>query len=245
MNATPPSSGPMRSETPEPPGTLMDKLQAVKFEWVEDTNRWIIPAPWLERLVSIRNVRTELTRIFSSSPLSKDNLQSYTSAICMGGRKKLFAILIYGWGEMSGYCKTILDLVDDGITDSQLPFERIHLTGKESGSWHSQNSYKLCIKGHAKCKTSDHGCVVKALQNWSQKDIDDFFRIQWMVLAPVFRVSGDDITHFDLDHRMLLPFTEDKEGDGPIPGGYSEVWQIQICDGHQNFYTPFNTEVKF
>ena len=98
MNLTLIPSGSRRSETPETPGLLMEKLQRAQFEWVEDSNQWIIPNNSLERLVNHQNVHAELIRMPSSRSMSTDDLQRYTKDIC-GTRKKLFAILIWG-GEI-------------------------------------------------------------------------------------------------------------------------------------------------
>ena len=229
------SSGPSRSETPDSPGpkTLVAELQAVHFEWGE--NQWIIPNSSLDALLTYSNVSAELRRI-SSSSLDNEKLKYYTSEICRA-RRKLFAILVYGWGESSESgrcCKTVLDLVHEGVTDADLPFDRNKSTGIVRGNDRNGNTFKLCFQGHAECKSSDHRCLVEALEHWPKKGIIDFSRLQWTVLAPVLEKTGDEIPHFDLDRRMLLPFREDHETDNPIHGGYSEVWRVRICAGHQN-----------
>lgn len=230
------------SESPEAPETLMEKLQAVQFEWVEDSNQWIIPNNKLERLINFQNVSAELVRISSSSPIPRDDLKHYAREICQT-RKKLFAILICGWGERNKCCKTILGLVDEGIKDSDLPFDRVHLADSSPRNRHSRRPYKLCIRGHTNCTGSRHRCIIKALQDWPQKEIDDFSRDQWMVLSPVFRRDGDQIPHYDFDDRTLMPFKKDYERTDLLTGGYSEVWPVRICSGHQSLYKSLDNKV--
>lgn len=180
----------------------------------------------------------------SRVPLEKDSLEFYASEICRA-RKRLFAILLCGWGARSKCCKTILELVKEGVTDADLPFERVHLTESESSRRDARRSYKLCVKGgHAKCTSSNHRCVVRALQDWPQPEIDNFSRDQWMVLSPVFDKVAGQIRHYDFDDRILLPFKEDYRGTQLLQGGYSEVWPVRICAGHQMIYQSPNPQVS-
>lgn len=250
MSLTLTSSGSRRSETPETPETprlLMEKLQRVQFEWVEDSNQWIIPNNSLERLVNPQNVHAELIRMATSRSMSTDELQRYTRDICRT-RKKLFAILICGWGDRSIWYKTVLDLVDEGITDSDLPFDRVHLTDSSSTNRHTRRAYKLCVKGHGKCSAtsaSSHRCLVRALYDWPQGEIDNFSRHQWMVLSPVFRKQAGQIRHYEFEETTLMPFTEDFERtDRLLTGGYSDVWPVRICAGHQDIYSSPDFEVS-
>ena len=197
----------------------MEQLQAVQFEWVEGSNRWIIPIDSLNSLVNTESVRAELLRI-SRDPIDNDRLGFYTREICQA-RKKLFATLLCGWGRRSKCSRTILGLVDEEVTDSDLPFERFHLVEGPSANRYARRPYKLCIKGgHFKCTSTNHRCVVKTLQSWEQREIDDFTRDQWMVLSPVFEKIAGQIQHYELDDRILMPFKEDYQRTQLLQGGY-------------------------
>ena len=180
----------------------------------------------------------------SSRSMSTDELQRYTRDIC-STNKKLFAILICWWGDRSKWYKTILDLVDEGITDSDLPFDRV--TNSSSTGRHTRRAYKLCVKGHGKCSAtsaSSHHCLVKALYDWQQREIDDFSRLQWAALSPVFRKSAGQIPHYEFELETLMPFTEDYERTQTLARGYSDVWPIRICAGHQELYKPLDLQVS-
>ncbi|KAI0410721.1 hypothetical protein F5X98DRAFT_384963 [Xylaria grammica] len=95
--------------------------------------------------------------------------------------KKIFAILGFVGTEAR-----IRDLFKDGLLDEHLPLERIE---------DAEQSELL----RSRCQ----GREFKSFSKWGKRDIDDFLRYQWLVLAPVFTTRGENI-HIDGDTPLPL-----------------------------------------
>jgi serine/threonine protein kinase len=115
--------------------------------------------------------------------------------------RKLFAILVYlGKGSL------ITAFLDEHITDSDLPLEvPLALVGQEN-----------------------QGMLSKVFANRRSRDINDFCRVQWYFLAPIFDRLHE---HYELDDNMVLPFIKNEESSAQ-QGGYSEVWEVKIHPAH-------------
>lgn len=76
-----------------------------------------------------------------------------------------------------------------------------------------------------------------------KSDAEDFYRRQWVVLAPTFITSEDNpVPHHTLQSKEVLPFySSHQNGRG---GSYGEVSYVEICADHHNlavslpYYTP-------
>jgi hypothetical protein len=220
----------------------MERIQGALFEWPEYSNQFILPNPSLEALINFQSVSAELLRMPSSDPLTRVDLHRYANAIC-NSNKKLFAILIFEYGDEAKWFKTMLGLIDEGITDSDLPFDRVYTIESESKKPDPRRPYKLSVRSHTLCTPNNHSCVIKTFKTWSRRELDTFSRDQWMVLSPVFRKAPGQIPHYKLGDRTLLPFIEDRERTQLLTGGYSDVWPVRICEGHQYLYQSPYVEV--
>jgi hypothetical protein len=121
--------------------------------------------------------------------------------------KRLFAILVYidqAWG--------VKELLNRGFTDEDLPLEQ-----------------------HEKELRSAHD-TTKALNTngfWEERIVDDFLVKQWMVLAPVFSLSGK---HMMLNQEFPLPFSELEEA----APGRNVVYKAKIDPSHQEGFEVSN-----
>jgi serine/threonine protein kinase len=115
--------------------------------------------------------------------------------------RKLFAILVYlEKGSL------ITAFLDENITDSDLPLEApLARVGQEN-----------------------RGRLSKVFANRPSRDINDFCRVQWYLLAPIFNRLHE---HYELDDNVVLPFIENGESSAQ-QGGYSEVWEVKIHPAH-------------
>jgi hypothetical protein len=220
--------------------SLSSQLQDRKIEWPDEENTHFIPINAMEELVTCANVREELEVIYPET-MDEETLDSYANSIC-SSRMKLFTILLCGSGLRRVW---IRDFVDKGITDSDLPFERYFLQEEEPRNQTTRKRpFRLCSKRHA--ESDSHPCAVTVMQNWPQREIGDFCRDQWMVQSPVFRRTPGGIPHYELDNRIVMPFEEDYESDKTAfrTGGYSDVWPVRICAGHQDLYRSSDQQVS-
>ena len=205
------------------------KLLGEREEWPPGQSRHFIPINKIYELVNEENVQKELESEYPT--LARRDLENYTKLICASSRK-LFAILICG--SPQDY-DTIRPILDENITDADLPFERI--ATKETDHPNSYNhSYTLGI--HRYCKRDNHeGCTIRALSSWQPLDIAELGGRQYSFLAPVFNSGPGEIALLDLNTGSIMPFTEDLETDTRYhkTGGYSEVWPVRIHPAHHNF----------
>ena len=152
----------------------------------------------------------------------------YAESICSNSRK-VFAILV-GIGKSKSICA----FVRENIADKDLPLVRFysepHISTRRNG-----HPYTLRTKGSPEK-------AIEAMADWSDRDIRNFCREQWWVLAPVF----DEMKHYELDDSCVLPFIEDHEGehDQTKSGGYSQVWGVRIHPAHQHLYKSANPSVS-
>ena len=129
--------------------------------------------------------------------------------------------------------KIIKKLIDENISDTDLPFSRIHAHSTNTGSSNSQivasSAYTL---GRSSCPCDRHKeCGIKAFSKWKRIDIQDLDRDQWITLAPVF----ENLAHYNFGDNVILPFTDDRQRfpEEIKMGGYSEVWATRIHPAHQ------------
>ena len=181
-------------------------------------------------------VRDELRKLFPAREEEQRVLKD-TRYICASA-KKIFSILLYGFGDSKERLRDIRKFVDELICDSDLPFTRVPREEKEPGSY-KRAGYWLCTNGHEKKCPGKHNvkCSIQAMTSWTTRSLDLFFTTQWMLLVPVFRKIDGDIPHQDFDKNVIMPYVEDFEGDAII-GGFSKVWKVKIHPEHQDLYGP-------
>jgi hypothetical protein len=210
----------MKALTPvqdSPISTLAEALRNARMESPAEQGLFWIPNNELERMITLEATKAELQRtLVYENPRDCENMAS--SIVYQ--EKKLFAILV--WLDRLACIQTLLD---EGLTDEDLPLSRIDTTDNVHGSLSfNYSQVRTCS-----------GLPVKALRFWESHAIEEFLRIQWMFLAPVFNF-GEEIKHYDLDDNCVLPFIEDEEKTNAKSGGYSDVWGVRIHPAHQNLY---------
>jgi hypothetical protein len=209
----------MKALTPvqdSPISTLAEALRHARVESPAEQGIFFIPNNELERMITQENIKTELQRILVYE--NPRDCEKTASSIVHQARK-IFATLV-----LLGRPAFIQPLLDEGLTDEHLPLSRIETTDNVHGSLRFNYSLRTCS-----------GRPVKALRIWESHAIEEFLRVQWMFLAPVFDF-GEEIKHYDLPDNCVLPFIEDEERTNAKSGGYSEVWGVRIHPAHQNLY---------
>ena len=212
-------------------GPLTEMLKDAKIECPRESNFYFIPVDAIRKLEEKRPVREELRRIFPR--MDRDPLDHYVHLICTKATR-IFAILLASSMDIQ---EGICDLLDEGITDVNLPFVRVPLYGVERGGRSSSSSFTLAKYEHTNCQREGHaGCGIRALSNWGRFQIETLSRDQWLALAPVFRRASKGIPHYHFEDNTVFPFTEDDENNNEKlkSGGYSEVWPVRIHPAHQD-----------
>ena len=217
---------------------LTEKLFDEGVEWPPKSAQYFYPNSVIDKLLTKDEIRAELIRRHGSR---MERLDHYTAKIFKKGRK-LFIILLLASLERGRPC-SIRQLLDEGVTDANLPFHRFVV---------EDNEFRLCYHGQ-KCSTElgskssprqmQHSSV-PAMSKWSKKLRSDFYRCQWLVLAPVFDVRDARTAHY-FEQNRILPFRTCYEQDPRYirRGGYSQVFPIRIVAEHQKIYKPKRNEV--
>jgi hypothetical protein len=210
---------------------LSDMLINEQVEWPPGRNTFFIPCDRLgDNKFTHVMVRDELRKVFPAKEEEERVLEDATY-ICANA-KKIFSILLCGFGESKKRVRDIRKFVDERISDSDLPFIQVPRKEQEPGNYKKIN-YWLCTNDHGKKCVGKHNenCSVQAMASWSTRELENFFTTQWTVLAPVFRKIDGDIPHQDFDINVIMPYIEDFEREAII-GRFSRVWKVKIHPAH-------------
>lgn len=177
--------------------SLKDSLQYSSI-----VSQEFLPVSNLNDLITKEKVQNELPttlmgRLFSDSLPSKISINA----------RRIFAVLV-----IIGEPQAIRKLVDDGLTDEDLPLAR---------PTHDKHSGTLESKGRQE---------VKSFKDWkNEAKVDMFLEKQWLFLAPKLDVTGTS-TVFQVHSRCPLPFLRATE----LRGEHSNVvYKSELHAAHQ------------
>ena len=140
-----------------------------------------------------------------STDLDALDISVISHTICEYARK-IFAILVYiGKGNL------VSSFLSEGITDRDLPINN--------------------FEGPSQQKESIPR--IKTVGGLSSRELNDFRRVQWYFLAPVFTSARTQ--HYEIDDNCVMPFIKDTELEARS-GGFSDVWEVVIHPAHQKFF---------
>jgi hypothetical protein len=173
---------------------------------------FFIPLSELEKLITASVVEEILNENRDMKPA---DARTYANRVEQSS-KKLFAILSYLKNGTA-----IRSLLDNKLSDQDLPFK---LTVEDWSLWRREPEERI-----------------QAFDKWDDQKREDFERIQWWMIAPVF--DKENLDCLMLANEAILPFIpieEHEKENGEIPymkmGGYSEVTAYRIHPAHHNFW---------
>lgn len=198
---------------------LEEKLSDARFEWPPEGNQYFIPADKLEELVTVHSIEDELKERDTHFAHSEARRQSAERILKTS--PKLFAILV-----LIQRSQFIGGFLDEGLDDSHLPFIRSdkNVTG---------GNFKLCSRLHP-------NQPIACIDRWRKSRINEFDRVQWCVLAPIFEQS-EEVLHYTLNDNCVLPLLE--RSKSCEKGGFSTVYEITIHPSHQFLHKSSNPKV--
>ena len=190
---------------------LRSQLIQRRQECPQGDHKFFVPANALQDLVVVDTVVSNMTT--ESSNLNEDEILERAQKVCQYATK-LFAALVYVKKGPS-----ICSLLDEGITDDDLPLVR----KKNDGGL-----FKLLRQS---------GVPIQTFEEWDSDEREEFDRVQRWMTAPIFKPLG----HYELDDKTILPFVplegmEDIEKKSK-QGGYGEVYPVQVHPAHHKFWT--------
>jgi serine/threonine protein kinase len=185
--------------------TLKDCLLEARIS--KDDNQFYIPVDAISKLISHQAIVKELQAIYpEDSPEACKDL----AFNILGGRQKLFGIL-----AIIGKLSTIKDLLAEKLCDQDLPLRL------PNSSTAGTNAILHKVE-------STTGRSLQVFSPWTAWELDEFRRIQWSFLAPVF---GTGNSHYNFEQNVILPFqvTDDQFHQG----GFSTVFSARVHPAHQ------------
>jgi hypothetical protein len=195
--------------------SLSAQLRRARIECHQRPHFFIIPKCDQELLITIDNVETDIQARDHRTELAE--IRRVAREACLIA-PKVFAILAC---LKKGH--EISLLLRDGISDKDLPLRRRKV----------KDGYSLQRRP---------GEVIKTFESWSKRDIEEFDRIQWWMISPVFEDKG----HYELENGTILPFIPfetNSETADKKEGGYSEVYAARIHPSHHNFWASSGSHV--
>jgi ankyrin repeat protein len=192
--------------------SLASKLRRARFHYVGF--EYFIPLSDINRLITASIVEQE---ILKADPNTGARACIYAHRV-ENSAKKLFAIL-----ALLQNCAAICSLLDSNFSDQDLPF-RAKKVDHHLSLWRREPKERI-----------------KELDNWVDKDVEEFSRVQWWMTAPVF--DKESLECLELADEIVMPFIPLKEHEvenSEIPqmkiGGYGEVTAYRIHPAHHNFW---------
>ena len=175
---------------------------------IEYAHSYIIPVCKQKELITVANIEQDIRDRDDS--IEEVEIKRVAQEACTIA-PKVFAIL-----ALMKKGPEICGLLTDGISDEDLPLRRKDKKG----------DFEL-VRGS--------GVPIETFEYWSGDEMEDFERIQWWMIAPVFKIRE----HHDLDERVSLAFVgfeTNEETEKKKEGGYSEVFARRIHPSHHNFW---------
>jgi hypothetical protein len=198
--------------------SLGDQIRSARKECPQRRHCFIVPNSALESLITVPNIEKDIRARSHSHNIELAEVGDVAEKACRVA-KKVYAILAYM--KMG---PEISFLLRDGVSDKDLPLRRRR---------NADGEFLLERKS---------GVPIETFERWSDHDIEEFDRIQWWMLAPVF----EDKEHYELDDDIILPFIPFKanaETAQKKEGGYSEVYAVRLHPAHHTFWERSKSEV--
>lgn len=191
---------------------LREELHAARIESPAESHRFFIPESDKTAIITKDLITKEI--LATNVGLDYASARSQAS-LAFEHAKNVFAILAY-----LGKGAKICELLREGISDDDLPFQR---------SRHEDRKCNFSLQ-------RNNGGKIEVLEQWDSGELESMGRKQWHLLAPVF----EDMEHLKLHKNVTLPFLslgeEEQEQKTPSGGGYSEVFTHRIHAAHHRFH---------
>jgi hypothetical protein len=189
--------------------SLSAQLRRARVPYHRHAHDYFVPICKQKSLITVESIKQDILE-------GGDNIElaeiEDVAAKVYNTAPKMFAALAY---MKKGH--EICALLRDGISDKDIPLS----VGKnEEGDFTLERVSQVPIK---------------TFERWNDDEKETFDRIQWWMMAPVFKSKE----HYDLDESTILPFIPfegNEETEKKKEGGYSEVYARLIHSSHHNFW---------
>lgn len=142
-----------------------------------------------------------------------------------GASRRIFAILL-----LIQQPDLIMDFIEEGIDDSDLPLCKVIIASSSSGS-DSGTGEDEDEEGYLARSTSDGPIIIEKFRHWIYSQRQQFYQTQWRVQVPIFlkgRRAPDFHPVHKFDRNIVLPWTEFEEHYN----GLSDVSRVKVHRAH-------------
>ncbi|KAF2236035.1 kinase-like protein [Viridothelium virens] len=207
------------SETMELREALKKRLRKERIECPQFSQQHFIPWPAQKKLITEDTIRKVI--IAEHPHLNHNEVKQYVQRTFQKA-STLFAILAYMKSPQE-----ICGLLDEGITDEQLPLRR---------KTHGLEGKALASQWILEARPGDGKTAarIKLINDWQPDQREKFSKAQRLMTAPVFQRN----VRLPLDDDVVLPFMY-PEGNKKRPetrGGYSEIQIRRPYEWHHDFW---------
>ncbi|KAI9642072.1 hypothetical protein NHQ30_009943 [Ciborinia camelliae] len=185
---------------------LKDRLRNARSECQGAPHTYMIPICEQEVLINTETILRDIQYQYSDQSVA---LTAAENAIKKANH--LYAVLAY---LKRG--PEIFHFLTEGLSDDDLPFRR------HPGSYRSKN-HTLVTK---------HGKHIKAFETWEEKKLENFYRYQWWMIAPIFHYNE----HYEFEKEVVLPFLRLDLEVGSQAGSYGEVYPVHLHHSHNRLW---------
>ncbi|KAL9066585.1 MAG: hypothetical protein Q9157_007100 [Trypethelium eluteriae] len=194
---------------------LKKSLENERVECPQTSGMHFIPRKALDSLITKEVIKSAIRA--GDASLEDFQIDRYAET-AFHEAKRLFAILTYTKNPQE-----ICRFLEEGITDSQLPFQR-------SKSEEHALQWVLELRSYNDQKKTP----IKSFEHWSRKAREKFCSAQWLMTSPVFKCGR----RYHFDDNVVLPFMfarfeEKRRIQG---GGYSDILIRKPYPSHHNFW---------
>ncbi|TGO23805.1 hypothetical protein BPAE_0121g00210 [Botrytis paeoniae] len=198
--------------------SLEEQLRSSREEVCPQSGRPFVPICRQDSILTVKAIEDDIRRCDATMPIDRAKL--YAQWARQNGRK-LYATLAYIERGADVY-----HFAEQGISDKDLPLH--YFQGVPSLGKGTREKGALFLKKGARIENLDH---------WKDKTLEEFYDIQWLMIAPVF----EDKTDLELAAREVLPFISfhgaNTDAMKPKQGAYSEVSPVQVHPSHHQFWS--------
>ncbi|TGO38122.1 hypothetical protein BHYA_0081g00180 [Botrytis hyacinthi] len=197
--------------------SLEERLRSSREEVRPQSGRPFVPICRQDSILTVEAIEDDIRRC--DTTMSIGRARFYARWARQNGRK-LYATLAYIERGADVY-----HFAEQGISDKDLPLN--YFQGVPSVGKGTREKGALFLK---------EGVRIKNLDHWKDKTLEEFYDVQWLMIAPIF----EDKTDLELAAREVLPFISfhgaNTDAMKPKQGAYSEVSPVQVHPSHHEFW---------
>jgi hypothetical protein len=198
-----------------------------------------------DKLVEIMTTENVKSYVASSGDVFEEDQSRVIEHVCgqsgrsnvRGASRRIFAILL-----LIQQPRLIMDFIEEGIDDSDLPLCKVRMASSSSDSIISMDDDEDEDDYLAR-STRDGPIIIETFRKWNYPQRQTFYNNQWRVQVPIFQ-KGRRAPEYHPVHKFdrdtVLPWTEFEERYN----GFSDVSRVKIHKAHSKLGVNVSTIIS-